>query len=483
MLDLNKRNVSILKRIDYPLVVLYTLLISAGWVMIFGASYDLDQSSFWVAEGRPMMQLLWIALGVLLIFVIFFIRSDIFEVASKPLYALTLLILIATIFLAPNIKGSHSWLVIGPVRIQPAELAKMTTSLMLAYRMSRYNFKLEGWRSYLELFAIILAPMAIIFLQSEAGSALVFASFFLVLYREGMSGFFLGVAVLSVILFVSALSFSDKMLGGTSLDLLIVSSTILFALLLLLGLYTRKNKLFVQIVSYTLAFCIVLFPLLHYWVPSFDYAYVVVALLAILVGYCLFMAIRHYALRFFLVAATGIVMSAFSFSVGYVYEEVLKPHQQMRIAVALGLETDVRGVGYNVNQAKIAIGSGGFMGKGFLGATQTKLKYVPEQDTDFIFCTVAEEYGFIGSTLLLLLYLALILRIMYLAQRQYSVFNRIYGYCIACILLMHVTVNVGMVLGLVPVIGIPLPFCSYGGSSLWSFTMMLFIFIRLCAEE
>lgn len=482
MLANNGKKESLWKRLDYWTIALYLLLVSIGWFLVVGASYSFDEPDLFTGGSRPMMQLLWIGLSGLLVMAVLHIRSDIYEVIAKPVYLAMLLLLLATIFLAPNIKGSHSWLVLGPIRLQPAEFAKMTTALMLAHTMSRYGFKLQGIKNYLWLFTIILVPMGIIFLQSEAGSALVFFSFFLVLYREGMTGFFLGVASWVVILFVSALSFSDKMQGAISLDLLVICTLIMVALLVLLAMYTRKNSAFIRVVVLCVGGLLLGYCACVYFFPMFNYAYVLLVALVALIGYCLFMAVRLYAVKFLVIAATGIFMGLFSFSVGYVYEEVLKPHQRMRIGVALGLETDVQGVGYNVNQAKIAIGSGGFSGKGFHGATQTKLKYVPEQDTDFIFCTVAEEYGFLGSATLLFLFLALILRLMYLSQRL-SAFGRVYGYCIACILLMHISINVGMVLGLVPVIGIPLPFCSYGGSSLWSFSLMLFIFLRIYADR
>ena len=419
---------------------------------------------------------------MVLIFLVLFIKSDLYEVFAKPAYLFMLLVLLATIFIAPNVKGSHSWIVIGSVRVQPAEFAKLTTALMLAHLMGQFGFKLHGWRTYAKLFATILVPMGIIILQSEAGSALVFLSFFLVLYREGMTGFFLGVGTLLVLLFVSALSLSGDMWGSISADHLMVSLIILGAMLILMGIYTRRNRLFVRI---SLIAALVLsagYFVAKYLLP-FNYAYVTMGVLGVLIVFCLVKAVKHYSGRFLLIAATGLVALGFSFSVKYVYEEVLKPHQQMRIAVALGLEKDLKGVGYNVHQAEIAIGSGGLVGKGFMGATQTKLNYVPEQETDFIFCTVAEEYGFLGATTLLLIYLALILRLMHLAGESHSAFCRIYGYCVACILLMHIIINIGMVLGLVPVIGIPLPFCSYGGSSLWSFTLMLFIFLRLQADD
>ena len=339
-------------------------------------------------------------------------------------------------------------------------------------------FEGEGRR----LFAIVLLPMMLIFLQKEAGSALVYTALFLALYREGLSGIFLGLAFISVVLFVMALSLADTMWGATNAAYWAIATVITFCMCIALLLSPKyRSRLFSWgLVGYAGVYLLAL--LFNRFFP-FDISFVAIGILALLIGYCLWMAVKRFARRYLLTALLGIGCVLYSLSVSFVFDNVLQPHQRGRIAVALGLKEDLKGMGYNVNQAKIAIGSGGLTGKGFLQGTQTKLSYVPEQDTDFIFCTVGEEHGFLGSTALLLFYLLLILRFFYLAERQVNAFGRVYGYCVGSIFLFHLAVNVGMVLGLVPVIGIPLPFFSYGGSSLWGFTILLFIFVRIDADR
>lgn len=468
------------RTIDWLTCSLYFLLVFLGWLTIIGASYDFSQEKILLPSSRPVMQLIWIGCSLLLAVAILKIDIGFIETIAPLFYIAMMGLLVVTVFIAPDIKGSRSWLVLGPIRLQPAEFAKLATALMLGFWFDRYGFVLKGIKSYIQVFGIVLLPIAIIFLQSEAGSALVFSAFFLALYREGFSGIFLGLAALCVVLFVSILSLSGVVWGATQADLLIMSVTLIVAMLTFMGAYTERNKIFIRTCSILLSIAVLLYVINSYY-PIVDFAYIALSLLILLIGYCLYKALKLYSSRFLMIALLGIVMIGYSLSVGYVFNKVLMPHQKMRIAVALKLEDDIRGVGYNVNQAKIAIGSGGIMGKGFLEGTQTKLKYVPEQDTDFIFCTVGEEQGFIGSVLLLLLYLTLILRLMWLAERQGSPFARVYGNSIACIFLFHLMVNIGMVLGIVPVIGIPLPFFSYGGSSLWSFTIMLFLFLRMDA--
>ena len=328
----------------------------------------------------------------------------------------------------------------------------------------------------------MLLPMMLIFLQKEAGSALVYTALFLALYREGLSGIFLGLAFISVVLFVMALSLADTMWGATNAAYWAIATVITFCMCIALLLSPKsRSRLFSWgLVGYAGVYLLAL--LFNHFFP-FDISFVAIGILALLIGYCLWMAVKRFARRYLLTALLGIGCVLYSLSVSFVFDNVLQPHQRGRIAVALGLKEDLKGMGYNVNQAKIAIGSGGLTGKGFLQGTQTKLSYVPEQDTDFIFCTVGEEHGFLGSTALLLFYLLLILRFFYLAERQVNAFGRVYGYCVGSIFLFHLAVNVGMVLGLVPVIGIPLPFFSYGGSSLWGFTILLFIFVRIDADR
>ena len=467
--------------IDWWTVLFYVLLVVAGWFSICGASYEFDNAGLFDPSGRPGMQLVWMGLSVALIFVILMLESEVYDVFAYLMYVAVILLLVVTIFIAPDIKGSHSWLVLGPIRLQPAEFAKFATALAVAKRMGTYGFKLTTPKNFLSVLTLIFLPMLCILLQKETGSALVYLAFFLMLYREGMSGYILLAGVCAVAFFVLSMKFSGVLLGATALGELIVSCLIL---LLVIGLVwiERRDKWAVRILSGAVAVAF-----LGGWVASFfmpvNYAWIAIGVLLASVGYLVFLSIRNWVWHYVLIAAFALGSLAFMYSVDYVFTDILEPHQQVRIRVALGLEDDPTGAGYNVNQSMIAIGSGGLTGKGFLNGTQTKLKYVPEQDTDFIFCTVGEEEGFIGTTLVLLLYGAFILRLIVLADRQTSVFTRVYGYSVASIFFFHLAINIGMVIGLTPVIGIPLPFFSYGGSSLWGFTILLFVFLRLDASR
>lgn len=473
---------SFFKRLDWFTIIIYLLLVVSGWAMICAASYSYDTEHLVTPGSRPMMQLIWMGLSLILIFILLTVDVGWLESLTPIFYIVMLGLLFITIFVAPEIKGSRSWLVLGPLRLQPAEFAKITTSLMLASTINRYGFKLSSWRSYAEVFGIILLPVFLIFLEKETGSALIYTALFLALYREGLSGIIIGSAFLAVVLFVASLSLNDVYWGDTQAQIWSLATIIMLAVFVLLLLRPAKNKrLFHWLIVSELALYVIA------WGGSFffpmNYAYVAILQLGLLLIYCFTQAFRYYARRYFLILFFAIACILYTLSVSFVFEKVLQPHQQVRISVALGLKEDPKGVGYNVNQAKIAVGSGGLTGKGFLQGTQTKLNYVPEQDTDFIFCTVGEEMGFIGSSALLIVYLILILRIYYLAERQTTAFGRVYGYCVGSIFFFHLSINVGMVIGLVPVIGIPLPFFSYGGSSLWGFTILLFLFLRIDASR
>lgn len=450
-----------------------------GWVSVYGASYDFDHPSIFDFEQRAGRQLLWIACSFVLGGVIIMIDSKIYDVFAYLIFAGALLLLVATIFLAPDIKGSRSWLVFGPVSIQPAEIGKFATGLALAKFMSRYNFRLKGIKTYLPLLAIIFIPLVLILLQKETGTALVFLAFFLVLYREGMPGVLLFLALCCVVLFIVVIRFSDTLIQVDRGSLGIILSQ-LFIFITNIGFVWvfEKNYRIIKLLLQGAGITIVVALLVNiFW--RVDYVYFGYALIFSAFIYSIMNAIRLRRRNFTYFALFMLLSLGYCFSSQYIFSKVLEPHQQIRIKVVLGMENDPTGAGYNVNQSKIAIGSGQFFGKGFLNGTQTKLKYVPEQDTDFIFCTVGEEHGFIGSVLVLGLYLAFMLRLLLVADRQKETFSRVYAYCVASIFFFHYSINVGMVLGLAPVIGIPLPFFSYGGSSLWGFTILLFILLRL----
>ena len=475
------RKTELWKSVDWVTILLYVILVVAGWFSICGASYEYDSVGMFDISGRPGSQLIWIGLSVVLIFVILMLDADFYDIFAYLIYAVVIGLLVATIFLAPDIKGSRSWLVLGPIRLQPAEIAKFATALALARLMNGYGFRLDSVKSFAKALVVIFLPMVLILLQKETGSALVYFAFLLVLYREGMSGYILLAGVSAVVFFVTSMKFAEVSVGDTPLGMLLVSCMILFICLVLIYVEGR-NRRAVRVIGVLTVSVAVAAAGVSYFVPV-NFAYVVIGLIGFTAAYLVFLSVKSWMRHYLLIAVFAVGAVGFLFSVDYVFNDILEPHQQIRIQVSLGLKDDPGGAGYNVNQSKIAIGSGGIAGKGFLNGTQTKLKYVPEQDTDFIFCTVGEEQGFIGSSLVLVVFGILILRLIYLAERQHSVFRRVYGYSVAAIFMFHLAINIGMVTGLTPVIGIPLPFFSYGGSSLWGFTILLFIFIRLDAAR
>jgi rod shape determining protein RodA len=454
-------------------------MVIAGWFCICGASYELDSVGFFNPSGRPGLQLIWIGSAFILIFIILMLDKDFFETFSFVIYGFIFFVLALTIFIAPNIKGSHSWLVLGPIHIQPAEFAKFAIALAVAKIMNGTDYNLFTFKNFTVVFLLIAAPMVCIILQKETGTALVFLAFALMLYREGMSGFILLSGVCAIAFFVIVLKFGEEMLGSTPVGQLIVSVLILLILFFLV-FFLRKDKLALQIMTYLTVFALFSGFIVSLYIPV-NFVWVLTGVIVLIALLLIIFTFKNMVLHYVLIASFAVLSLVFLFSIDYVFNDVMEYHQQMRIKVALGIENDPTGAGYNVNQSKIAIGSGGIWGKGFLKGTQTTLKYVPEKDTDFIFCSVGEEFGLWGSLLVLGLFGFFIMRIMYLAERQNFPFGRVYGYSVASIFLFHLMVNIGMVLGITPVIGIPLPFFSYGGSSLWGFTILLFIFLRIDA--
>ena len=481
------KNVSIKYALDWTTVFYYVVLIFMGWISIYGASYDFDQASIFDYSQRAGMQFIWILSAFAIAGALLLIDSRMYNFFAYFIYGFAIFLLIITIFaprsIAPDIKGSHSWLVFGPIRFQPAELAKVATALALSKFMSSYNYKLKNWKDLLPLGLIIFTPFALIILQNETGTALVFLAFLLMLYREGMNGIVLLIGSFTILLFVVIIKFSivpiqvdrgtlGMVLGMGIILVMQIGYAIFFGKNTKEALYLLLGTVVIGGITY----------LLNIW---FYVSYNYVAIFTV-VASCIYWSITELFYRykkywFLVLFSLGSVL--FCFSSDYLFENVLEPHQQVRIKELLKMENNLTGAGYNVNQSKIAIGSGGFWGKGFLNGTQTKLKYVPEQDTDFIFCTVGEEHGFWGSTLVLFVYWLLLMRLIRIAERQRETFSRIYAYCVASILFFHLAINIGMVLGIMPVIGIPLPFFSYGGSSLWGFTILLFILLRMDAAR
>lgn len=478
------RQQSVFRTLDWFTVILYLLLVGAGVVSIYAASYDFDNASMLDFSEFSGKQSLWIGLSLVIGLVILLIDYRIYETYAYPIYCAVILLLIATIFLAPDIKGSRSWLVFGPVSLQPAEFGKFATALALARLFSSYNFSLNAKISnYFRALIIIFLPISLILLQHETGSALVYISLIFVLYREGMSGMVLLSLLCAIAWFVITVKFSmPPFILGITLGQFIVLTAVMVIFVVMLLLYCRNFIIGRNVALAYAASGLIVWGLTAAGVEVPGMAY----FMTMLGGGIAYVAIMmlHMRISKYMVAIGFVVSSViFMFSVNYVFSNVLGNHQQLRIKVALGIEENLRGAGYNVNQSKIAIGSGGVTGKGFLNGTQTKLKYVPEQHTDFIFCTVGEEEGFIGSVIVLATFLALILRLIYIAERQHSIFGRVYAYCMVSYLIFHLCINIGMVIGLCPVIGIPLPFFSYGGSALWGFTILLFILLRIDAAR
>ena len=472
----------VLRSIDWITIVIYLALLVFGWVSVCGASYTYGDTDIFNLSSRSGMQIIWIGTSIFIGLVLLLLDDRFYDTFSYVIYAVLLLLLFATIFNPHEIKGSRSWLVLGPLRLQPAEFAKFATALAVAKLMSTYGYDIHKWKHFLAACAIVFIPMLFIVAQKETGSALVYLSFFLMFYREGMSGSILFTAVAMVFYFVAGIKFEDVLLweGHTSAGKFVV----LLAVQIFTSVMIYSSTGNLQQMKTALYYCLggtVLALLFSTFVIPFDIVWVQLVLCGLLIGYVLFLWLSSRMLTYGYILAFAIGSIAFFYSADYVLDNVLQEHQRKRIEVLLGLKEDLAGAGYNVHQSEIAIGSGGLLGKGFLNGTQTKLKYVPEQDTDFIFCTVGEEEGFLGSATVLLLFLALILRLIKLAERQPFRFGRVYGYCVLSIFLFHMFINVGMVLGLTPVIGIPLPFFSYGGSSLWGFTFLLFIFLRIDA--
>jgi rod shape determining protein RodA len=412
-----RNNKRLFTNIDWPLVILYTIMLFFGWINIYAANYGEGTHNMISMSTEPGKQLFWIGTSFIWVLLILIIDGKFYTTFSYFIYALMIVLLIGVLIAGKEIGGAKSWYALGSFSMQPSEFAKIGTLLALSKYLSTLNVNLELNETKFKALAIIIIPIFFIMLQPDAGSAIVFASLFLVLFREGLPSIYLVLIGLAIVLFLVTLTLNAQV------AMVIVSSIcILFAFLL------KKNK----------------------------------------------KSIKPALLSF-------IFALAFIQSVGYLYSEILRPHQKNRIDLILGKIDDIHGAGYNLHQSKIAIGSGGFLGKGFLDGTQTKFNFVPEQSTDFIFCTIGEEWGFVGSVITIGLFLLLLFRIINIAERQRSTFSRVFGYGVASILFCHFFINIGMTIGLVPVIGIPLPFYSYGGSSLWGFSILLFIFIKLDA--
>jgi rod shape determining protein RodA len=406
---------NIFQNLDWWLILLYALLVLIGWVNIYAAVYNEDHSSILDMSQSYGKQLLWIVTSVVIALIILLIDAKFYSSFSWIIYLAMISALVGVLLFGKEIAGSKSWFQIGSFSLQPAEFAKFATNLAMAKYLSALNLNLKNIRSMFKAVIILAIPAGLILLQNDTGSTLVYSAFIFVLYREGMPGGILIIGLALIFLFLMTLLVNTFVILGI---------LVLLAILLILMMHRTTTSVMATIL-------------------------------------------------------VVIVASGFVFSVDYAFQNILEPHHRTRLNVLLGKETDIHGAGYNVHQSLIAIGSGGLTGKGFLEGTQTKYDFVPEQSTDFIFCTIGEEWGFVGSLIVVALFVALLIRLIIVAERQRSKFSRIYGYGVASIIFFHFTVNIAMTLGLFPVIGIPLPFFSYGGSSLWAFTILLFIFIKM----
>lgn len=444
-----------------------------GWINIYAAVYSDEHQSILDMGQRYGKQLIWIIAGVILAIMVLTVDSKFFAAFATHIYIITILLLVAVLLFGKEVNGARAWFEFGNVALQPAELGKFATNLAIAKCISQFDFKIQKLRSYLILGAIIGLPAILIIMQNDTGSALVFGVFILVFFREGLSGMVLFWGFAAAALFVLSL-----LLDEFKLLIFLLSISVAAYGVLRLSLKEALIGLLAIVGAFGLIWLID--AILGLGGTPFQLLLITTTIIAVL--FIAFGILHHnkqvWRILLFFIFAIGISMS-----VNYFYKNVLIIHQRNRIDEVLGIKTDKLGAGYNVNQSKIAIGSGGITGKGFLNGTQTKYNFVPEQSTDFIFCTVGEEWGFVGSTFVVGLFLLLLIRVITLAERQRSQFSRVYGYGVACILFFHFAINISMTIGLAPVIGIPLPFFSYGGSSLWAFTILLFIFLRLDASR
>ena len=460
-------------KIDWKTILVFVLLVFIGWLNIYAAVYNEALSGGFALSSRYGMQLIWIGISAIAALVILLIDDIYYHLLAYPFYGLMMVVLVATLFVGKEVNGAKSWLSFGPVALQPAEFMKLATALALARYMSNYNFSLQRPRDMIGVGALLLVPIAVILLQNDTGSAMVYCSFLLMLYREGLNPWVYYAIFLIVGLFVGSFLLSPTALLWGLIILFVVSQ-------LLSNRNPKESAIYVAGVG-LLSLTLYALSWLAGW--DMDYYHSLLASSVVMLVPALLYAYRRKLSTINLFALMFGGANLFLGAVDYVFNNVLLLHQQKRILDLLGLESDLKGWGYNVHQSKIAIGSGGVFGKGFLEGTQTKYDFIPEQSTDFIFCTVGEEWGFFGAVVVLALFATLIIRLMKMGERQQEPFRRVYCYGVAGIFLFHVIINIGMTIGLMPVIGIPLPMFSYGGSSLLAFTVLFFIAVRLDSQN
>ena len=467
------RNTNILTRIDKTAIILFILLIIMGWFNIYAAVYNEEHAGLLDMSQRYGKQFIWIVASVVIAIFVVIIDNRFYFFFSWFIYGACMLLLILVVIFGKEINGARSWFEFGGFSLQPSEFAKFGTALALAGYLNTRRQDLTRLSAIVPASAIILFPALLTLLQPDMGSAVVYFSLFIVLFREGMSWYIFVSGLLMIVLFFLTLLTNN----------LYLTIGIIAIAVFLVWFTTRKWNIVLFGTGIFILITVIMFLLDQYIIKSIgDEIVIFISLILSGVVYAFYIynkrAVSLLIIYLFLVGSILYINS-----VDYTFNNFLKPHQKERVDILLGFKSDLHGTGYNVNQSIISIGSGGFAGKGFLQGTQTKFKFVPKQSSDFIFCTVGEEWGFLGSGIVIGIYLFLLMRLIKLAERQRSDFSRIYGYCVVSILFTHIFLNIGMAIGLVPVIGIPLPFLSYGGSSLCGFTILLFIFLRLDASR
>ncbi|MBP5418415.1 MAG: rod shape-determining protein RodA [Bacteroidales bacterium] len=459
------------KGIDWWMVLLYVALVGFGWANLYAANFNPETGVFFSVDAEYFKQLVWIGVSIISVSIIMILDAKLYVEISTFVYIISIILLLVVLAVGKEVHGAKAWFELGPIRFQPVEFTKLGTALLIARFMSRYNFQFTTANA-LKIGGILLLPIALVLLQNDTGSALIFFTFLLPMFREGLSPHILLLGVLAAATAIASLLIGDEW---------VMAIVLLVSAMVITVKFQNNNQhnfgifaVLIGIGASAMTWGITL--LLHKHVE-------LSVLFLIGAGVTtMFVLIRMVTRRFYRIFMVLVYMwagLAMSFGTSFVFENVLIEHQRTRINILFGKEDDPLGAGYNVNQSLIAIGSGGFSGKGYLQGTQTKFNFVPKQSTDFIFCTVGEEWGFMGSFVLIGLYLLFFMRLISLAEKQHSAFSRVYGYCVASIFFFHFAVNISMTIGLMPVIGIPLPFFSYGGSSLWGFSILLFIFLKL----
>jgi rod shape determining protein RodA len=467
------RNVNIWSRLDKATIMVFLLMIIIGWFNIYAAVYNEEHTRIIDLSQRYGKQFVWILATIVIAVFVVVIDTRFYFFFAYFIYGGLMFLLITVLILGKDINGARSWFQIGSLSIQPSEFAKFGTVLALAAYLNLKKHDLIRFRIFIISSAIILFPAFLIVLQPDMGSAIVYFALFIVLFREGMSPYIFITGLIMAILFFFTLIFNN----------LFLTIGLITGAFILAWFISRKWKLCLEGIGIFILVSVIIYFINSLIIKTLNDEHVLfVSIILSGIVYAFYFynkkAISLLVLFVFLIGSL-----AFVNSVDFAFNNLMKPHQKERVEILLGIKTDLHGKGYNVNQSIISIGSGGFSGKGYLKGTQTKFKFVPAQSTDFIFCTIGEEWGFIGSFVVIVLYVFLLIRLIMLAERQRSDFSRIYGYGVVAILFVHFFINIGMAIGLVPVIGIPLPFLSYGGSSLWGFTILLFIFLRLDASR